>query len=176
MIGGYSSWIHLLCHQWGFHQEAQPAAELGRAAPARGYGMVLAARAAKLARALGRKFLFLLSLFQVGTDTAWDRARHVSGWHHAKHLHANVSNLTKFSLSPAEFRCLGAADLSLRCSPHCQGLQLFVFCTEHLLCSVLSFGKPSEFSSCGTLFLSRLENEKHVRSGSCFDLHSNRKQ
>lgn len=61
--------------------------------------MVLAARAAKLARALGRKFLFLLSLFQVGTDTAWDRARHVSGWHHAKHFHANVSNLSKLSLS-----------------------------------------------------------------------------
>lgn len=98
MTGGSSSWIQL-CQQWGFHQETQRAAALGRAAPARGDGMVLAARAAKLARALGRKFLFLLSLFQVGTDTAWDRARHVSGWHHAKHLHANVSNLTKLSLS-----------------------------------------------------------------------------
>lgn len=66
--------------------------EPGSAAPARGYGMVLAARAAKLAQALGRKFLFLLYLFQMGTDTVWDRARHVSDWHHAKYLRANISN------------------------------------------------------------------------------------
>lgn len=72
--------------------------ELGSTAPARGYGLVLRARAAKLAEAAGRKFLFSLYLFQMGTDTVWDRARHVSDWHHAKQVHANISNFVKFTL------------------------------------------------------------------------------
>lgn len=72
--------------------------ELGSTAPARGHGMVPGVRAAKLAQTLGRKFLFLLYLFQMGTDTVWDRARHVSDWHHAKYLHANISSFVKFML------------------------------------------------------------------------------
>lgn len=34
----------------------------------------------------------------MGTDTVWDRARHVSDWHHAKQVHANISNFVKFTL------------------------------------------------------------------------------
>lgn len=83
--GDFSRKLSLL-QSW----EEQPQAEVWDGAGSKGCQTGTSSR---------EKFLFLFSSFQVGTDTAWDRARHVSGWHHAKHLHANVSNLTKLSLS-----------------------------------------------------------------------------